>query len=470
VTTSALSLVSAVVAQRANFKAYQSAKKDHIASRESWLFTPARSKSQDDGKPEEHHRNSLVSIERQRRQAKNVKMMNWKIKSLGTSKVIAPDSTGQWIECTTQEDIEAGCQQENSQRFSQTSSTPFMTSPLVEDFGYLAQGPSTLAVLEGTCAPPPGTDIYTCKLLRQLQMDPHVAVAPPMKVTFSVEQHIQGWRKAREFTATGPKCLTFSHFIAASYDPLLVLFDVTMANIPYASRCSSSRWQFGTDVMIPKSTASLRVDKLRTLLLLDPEFNQNNKILGRNLMSHAEASAQMPVEQYGSRKKHRAIEAALNRVLTWDIWRQKRQSGALCSNDAKSCYDRVVHSFAILCMLCLGCPLGPVLSIFSILQKMHYFIGTTFGVSITSFPGGEVPFQGLGQGNGAGPTGWAIVSAPIINMVCAAEYGATFVLAMTCAAVSFVCYAFVDDTDLVHTRPGNHCGSKLIDKRKLRIY
>jgi hypothetical protein len=125
-------------------------------------------------------------------------MMNRKLKSLGgTSKVITLDSTGQWIECTTQEDIEAGCQQENSQYFSQTTSTPFMTSPLVEDSGYLAQGPSTLAVLEGTYAPPPDTDIYACKLLRQLQMDPHVAAAPPMEVTFSVAQHIQGWRKAR---------------------------------------------------------------------------------------------------------------------------------------------------------------------------------------------------------------------------------------------------------------------------------
>jgi hypothetical protein len=153
-TTSALSLVSAVVAQRANFKAYQSTRKDHIASRESWLFTLAWSKSQDDGKPEEQHRDYLVSIECQQRQAKKVKMMNWKIKALGTSKVIATDSTGQWIECTTQEDIKAGCQEENLQCFSQTSSTPFMTSPLVDDFGYLAQGPSTLAVLEGTYAPP----------------------------------------------------------------------------------------------------------------------------------------------------------------------------------------------------------------------------------------------------------------------------------------------------------------------------
>jgi hypothetical protein len=85
---------------------------------------------------------------------------------------------------------------------------------------------------------------------------------------------------------------------------------------------------------------------------------------------------------------------------------------------------------------------------FTTLQKMQHFIGTAVGVSSTSFKGMDVPFQGLGQGNGAGPTGWAVVSAPIINMVRAAGYGAAFVSAISCAIVSFVCYAFVDDMDL----------------------
>ena len=116
-----------------------------------------------------------------------------------------------------------------------------------------------------------------------------------------MNQHMHGWRKAREFTATGPSGLTFSHFMVATHDPLLASFDVTMANIPYATGYSPLRWQSGTDVMIPKSTASLRVDKLRTILLLDPEFNQDNKMLGQSLMSQAEQfSHQMPAEQYGS--------------------------------------------------------------------------------------------------------------------------------------------------------------------------
>jgi hypothetical protein len=92
---------------------------------------------------------------------------------------------------------------------------------------------------------------------------------------------------------------------------------------------------------------------------------------------------------------------------------------------------------------------------FTTLQKMKYFIGSAFGVSTTSFTGDAVPFQGLGQGNGAGLTGWAVASAPIINMLCTAGYGATFVTVLSCAGISFVCYAFVDNTDLVHTRPGD---------------
>ena len=107
---------------------------------------------------------------------------------------------------------------------------------------------------------------------------------------------------------------------------------------------------------------------------------------------------------------------------------------------------------------------------FSTLQQMQHFIGTAFGVSSNSCTSDDVPFQGLGQGNGAGPTGWAVVSAPIVNMVRAAGCGATFVSALSCAVVSFACHAFVDDTDLVHTRAGDdHTGSDLIPEMQAAL-
>ena len=43
------------------------------------------------------------------------------------------------------------------------------------------------------------------------------------------------------------------------------------------------------------------------------------------------------------------------------------------------------------------------------------------------------------------------------------SYSATFVSSLSCSIISFVCYAFVYNTDLVHTRPGdNHTSSDLI--------
>ena len=62
-----------------------------------------------------------------------------------------------------------------------------------------------------------------------------------------------------------------------------------------------------------------------------------------------------------------------------------------------------------------------------------------------------VPYQGAGQGNGAAPACWNMISTPIVNMMRTAGFGFLFLTALTATAVSFVCYAFVDDTDVIHT-------------------
>ena len=116
-------------------------------------------------------------------------------------------------------------------------------------------------------------------------------------------------------------------------------------------------------------------------------------------------------------------------------------------------------------------PEQPIVCMFTTLQDMTHTIRTAYGDSDTTWGGQDIwafpfdhPPQGLGQGNGAAPTGWEVVSAPIINMVRTTGYCATFVSALSyCSIISFVCYAFVEDTDLVHAQPGdNHIGSDLI--------
>jgi hypothetical protein len=167
---------------------------------------------------------------------------------------------------------------------------------------------------------------------------------------------------------------------------------------------------------------------------MDAAYNMNNKQLGQDVMKHAELHNNLASKQYGSRKNHQASTAATNKVLTMDLLCICRQAGALCSNDAKSCYDRVVHSIASLCFLRLGAPKAAVMSLLRTLQKAKHRIRTAFGISQQSYGGDlKVPVQGLGQGNGAAPTGWALISTPLINMMRRARFGLQIVTSLSCS-------------------------------------
>ena len=158
---------------------------------------------------------------------------------------------------------------------------------------------------------------------------------------------------------------------------------------------------------------------MRTVVLTEADFNFNNKILGKMTMDHAEAVKAIPKEQYGSRKGHNSIEHAINKRLTYDILRQFRSPGALCSNDAKSCYDRIIHSIAMLAYRRLGIPIPPVQCMVKTIQNMKHHVRTTFGDSTFTMNRDGVlePYQGALQGNGASPATWVVISAPLLNML-----------------------------------------------------
>ena len=61
----------------------------------------------------------------------------------------------------------------------------------------------------------------------------------------------------------------------------------------------------------------------------------------------------------------------------------------------------------------------------------------------------RIPFQGIGQGNGTGPTIWVAVSTTLLNMIKNAKDGLFFESPLSLDKHHFVGFAFVDDTDLV---------------------
>jgi hypothetical protein len=104
------------------------------------------------------------------------------------------------------------------------------------------------------------------------------------------------------------------------------------------------------DMLILKKTAPAAIEKLRIIVLFHALFNLNNKRIGRDMIANAERLNQIPWEAYGSRKRHQSIECAVIKVFTTYIACQEHRSMALCSNDAKSCYDIILHTIASICM------------------------------------------------------------------------------------------------------------------------
>jgi len=80
------------------------------------------------------------------------------------------------------------------------------------------------------------------------------------------------------------------------------------------------------------------------------DFNQLNKFIGEEMMHQAKSAGLVAGEQYGSRNGKSASTQSLNKRLAFDIIQQTRQAAIICSNDAKSCYDCIVHHIVAQCM------------------------------------------------------------------------------------------------------------------------
>jgi len=195
-------------------------------------------------------------------------------------------------------------------------------------------------------------DPYTKKLFWHLGQPPSISDLLPWTKT----DYNQGWKKAREATSLSPSGIHFGHYIAGQEDKVVAKINYLMANIPMLMGISPTRWWMTLNVMLEKLVGKCWVEKLRIIMLFEADFNNNNKWLGKAIMAEAEQKEVLTIEQYRSTKGKAAGIQCLNKRLfynyIWTLW----IPAALCSNDAKSCYDWIILLVAALCLCQLGVP------------------------------------------------------------------------------------------------------------------
>ena len=185
------------------------------------------------------------------------------------------------------------------------------------------------------------------------------------------------------------------------------------------------------------------------------------------MLTNTEICNEVAEEQYGSRKHHQAGLLLLNKVLVGDLFRLTRFSGCYAMNDAKGCYERIDHNFAILVLISFGVPWMIARNLLRMLQQARHCIKTGYGVSRLVYWNEDTnePIAGIGQGNGLGPSLCCLISTIIIKNCKRKDHGTTITTPNLKRIVSLFGFAFVDDADLVTAANNAYkSGTEMIQK------
>ena len=144
-----------------------------------------------------------------------------------------------------------------------------------------------------------------------------------------------------------------------------------------------------------------------------------------------------------------------------DLPLQKRSPTAVIAVNLVSCYDRIIHAVAAICLRRLGHQRGPVVCRFSTVQQLNVNVRTAFGDSTLTnnsdlwvLPVDRTP-QGALQGSTDGPVLWAIVSSPVIEYLRSLGCGVAYRCSLSGDKIKYVACAFVDDATHFQNSPTN---------------
>ena len=336
-------------------------------------------------------------------------------------------------------------------RFYLGEQAPICQGEMRQAFGYLATSIAARQVLAGTYQYPPDFDEATKEICVACAAIRLGVPANSVDTKIKREEWMRRWLKAREKTSSSESGLHFGHYKAGAKSPIISHLHALKASLAMRRGFALERWSRGLSVMLEKMYGCTIVQKLRAILLMEADFNFTNKVVyGVRMMDNVRKHGFMPEEIYSEQGKT-ADDGTLAKVLFYDIVRQSRLSGGLASIDAANCYDSIAHAIASLVFQAFGVPDGAIESMLTAIQEMKYFLRTAYGDS-TDFVGSsiEVKFQGLCQGNGAAPAGWAVISITILHAHKEKGHGGHFVCPISNLSGHLAAILYVDDTDILH--------------------
>lgn len=319
----------------------------------------------------------------------------------------------------------------NRRHYSQAEGTPFTQRALLSWFGRSGCTPQTDDYFDSQGVPSHHSEAVQA-ILKQLRDSP----LPKISTDISVDDVKNKFHKWNELTSTSPSGVHLGHYramlplkewepsdpMAADNDDIGDLFYKSLKlrlQIAIQTGHSYERWKKIITCVLEKKPGNPRIDKIRIIHLLEADANSLiGMFWNRRLIKHAETHSALHKEQWGNRKNKSSIDPIVLKMCSYQLMHLTQTGGGTFDNDAKSCYDRIVMSLAILRGRQLGLPVKIAQLTTNFLQQAQYHVKSNLNTSEEYYSSTKEHFlHGPGQGTIFGPPIWLVVSTLIMELV-----------------------------------------------------
>lgn len=353
----------------------------------------------------------------------------------------------------------------NITHFGQAEGTPFTVSPIKDLFGYNGMQGAGIGLIQQGHIPIALDPIkpHVHEILTRLAEESDTRNT--MKDLLTLENFQATIKKWSEATSTSPSGRHLGHYkslllidsVANTYTEeapdlgpqiLKVVYDIASAafNVGY----TLPRWAKVNTCMIEKLPGNPRINKLRVIHLYEADYNAFNKMIWqRGIVWEAHKNGELNTGQSGSRPNRPSIETVMSKGQKFMFSNLSRTPMATMDNDAKSCYDRIVATLALLVSHKFGVPENFCKTVGETLRTMQFSVRTAMGDSPQTYSHSEsTPIHGVGQGGTSSPAFWLLTSSILFDCY---QRKATGMLICDPTRTITICQwleAIVDDTSL----------------------
>ena len=280
-------------------------------------------------------------------------------------------------------------------------------------------------------------------------MNPIIQSRPLNPLQVTQEQSNAFWKNLKERTSSSPSQMHIGTYKAALANKVNAEIQAHLISIPYEIGYPLPRTTHCINVSLEKKGKGKTPGDLRTIWLMEADLNAGSFIhfVTRMMNSTALQHNLIPASQY-SKKGSRATEAAILKILYFDILRQTRQPGVFFASDLHQCFDRMTHPVCSLASQRLDVHPNVIKYMFTPMHQMKHQVRTGYGDTDVHYSDDrDNLLQGGGQGNGASLPLFVAISCIQLSVLESAVKGVYLYTAMSLQLLQFIAIMYVDDTD-----------------------